>query len=221
MARQEIKLGEIWLSVFEKLNANFTELYNAQGDAVTSAELATLLESYVTTDALSTAIAEFVTENELNAALGGYVTAEAFAEELANYITSSALTTALANYVTNTALTTALANYVTSGALTTALANKVDKISGKDLSTNDYTTAEKSKLASLTAPTKHEFTANSWGTADADGVYSYAITSTQSVANVFRADGSTYENAAVAILVNGGTITLKSEEAFAGYAVLV
>lgn len=32
---------------------------------------------------------------------------------------------------------------------TTAIAGKVDKVSGKDLSTNDYTTAEKTKLAAL------------------------------------------------------------------------
>ncbi|MHA7966600.1 right-handed parallel beta-helix repeat-containing protein [Paenibacillus sp. CAU 1782] len=35
--------------------------------------------------------------------------------------------------------------------LTTSLSNKVDKASGKDLSTNDYTTAEKTKLAGIAA----------------------------------------------------------------------
>lgn len=34
--------------------------------------------------------------------------------------------------------------------LQTDVKNKVDKVSGKDLSTNDYTTEEKTKLASLT-----------------------------------------------------------------------
>jgi hypothetical protein len=34
--------------------------------------------------------------------------------------------------------------------LQTDVKNKVDKVSGKGLSTNDYTTAEKNKLASLT-----------------------------------------------------------------------
>lgn len=34
--------------------------------------------------------------------------------------------------------------------LTSGLANKVDKVSGKGLSSNDYTTAEKNKLAALT-----------------------------------------------------------------------
>lgn len=36
-------------------------------------------------------------------------------------------------------------------ALTTAVGNKVDKVSGKGLSTNDYTTAEKNKLSSIAA----------------------------------------------------------------------
>jgi uncharacterized protein (TIGR02145 family) len=34
--------------------------------------------------------------------------------------------------------------------VTTSLATKVDKVTGKDLSTNDYTTAEKTKLAAIT-----------------------------------------------------------------------
>ncbi len=41
------------------------------------------------------------------------------------------------------------ANKPLSTAATTALATKVDKVSGKELSTNDYTTAEKTKLAAI------------------------------------------------------------------------
>lgn len=40
-------------------------------------------------------------------------------------------------------------NYVTDQTFTTELAKKVDKVTGKGLSTNDYTTAEKNKLAGL------------------------------------------------------------------------
>lgn len=44
-------------------------------------------------------------------------------------------------------------NAISSGGMFTALAGKVDAIAGKGLSTNDYTTADKSKLAALsTAP---------------------------------------------------------------------
>lgn len=44
-----------------------------------------------------------------------------------------------------------LSDYVTTSAMNTALAGKVDKVSGKQLSTNDYTTAEKNKLAGVAA----------------------------------------------------------------------
>lgn len=42
-----------------------------------------------------------------------------------------------------------LSNYVTSTALTNGLDAKVDKVAGKALSTNDYTTAEQTKLAGI------------------------------------------------------------------------
>lgn len=44
-----------------------------------------------------------------------------------------------------------LSEYATINAMNTALAGKVDKVSGKQLSTNDYTTAEKNKLSGISA----------------------------------------------------------------------
>lgn len=44
---------------------------------------------------------------------------------------------------------TDLSNYYTKSETDTKLNTKVDKVSGKGLSTNDYTTAEKTKLAEL------------------------------------------------------------------------
>lgn len=44
-----------------------------------------------------------------------------------------------------------LSGYATTAAMNSALGNKVDKVSGKALSTNDYTTAEKNKLAGIAA----------------------------------------------------------------------
>lgn len=221
MARQEIKLGEFWNAIFDKLNDNFTELYDAQGNAVTAEMLTQQLANYITSAALVSALSGYATTEELTAAITDFITASDLNAALGGYVSTTALTEQLANYITSTALTQQLANYATTAALNSAVANKVDKIAGKDLSTNDYTTAEKNKLAELTAPTKHEFTANGWGAADSSGVYSMTITSNQTVAAVFRANGSVYENAAVAVSVNGGTITLKSEETFAGYVILV
>lgn len=45
---------------------------------------------------------------------------------------------------------TDLSNYYTKSETDTKLNTKVDKVSGKGLSTNDFTSAEKNKLASLT-----------------------------------------------------------------------
>lgn len=44
-----------------------------------------------------------------------------------------------------------LSDYATISAMNTALSGKVDKVSGKQLSTNDYTTAEKNKLSGIAA----------------------------------------------------------------------
>lgn len=221
MARQEIKLGAFWDVIFDAINANFTELYDANGNAVTAETLTQQLAGYVTTAALNTALNGYVTDAELAAAINDFTTTGDLNAALNGYVSNTALTQQLASYITATALTQQLASYATTAALNQGLGNKVDKIAGKDLSTNDFTNAYKSKLDGLTAPTKAEFTANSWGTADGNGVYSYAIQSAQNVAAVYRENGSLFENAAVAIEVNGGTITLKSEETFAGYVILV
>lgn len=49
----------------------------------------------------------------------------------------------------DTALSSSSTNPVQNKAVNTALGNKVDKVTGKGLSTNDYTTDEKNKLAGL------------------------------------------------------------------------
>lgn len=112
-----------------------------------------------------------------------------------------------------------LSGYVTTAAMNAALGNKVDKVSGKGLSTNDYTTAEKEKLAGLSAPTKHTFIAGGWGNASG-GVYTMTIAAAGKYpVKVFRTSGSVAEEALVQMAVNGDNIVLTSEEAFAGYLV--
>lgn len=69
--------------------------------------------------------------------------------DLSDYVTDTELATELLNYVTTSVLNTTLQSYATTSAMTTALADKVDKVSGKGLSTEDYTTAEKTKLNGL------------------------------------------------------------------------
>lgn len=114
-----------------------------------------------------------------------------------------------------------LEGYVTTTAMDDALSNKVDKVSGKGLSTNDYTTAEKDKLAGLSATTKSTFIAGSWGTTT-DGYYTMTIAAAGKYPiSVFRKNGSSYEQALVQASVSGSNVVLISEEAFEGYVVLV
>lgn len=59
------------------------------------------------------------------------------------------ITTGANKTTVDSALSSSSTNPVQNKVVNTALANKVDKVSGKGLSTNDYTTAEKNKLAGI------------------------------------------------------------------------
>ena len=67
-------------------------------------------------------------------------------QDLSGYATASQLATK----ANASDVTTSLATKANSSDVTTSLATKVDKLAGKELSTNDYTTAEKTKLAAIT-----------------------------------------------------------------------
>lgn len=97
-----------------------------------------------------------------------------------------------------------------------AIANKVDKETGKGLSTEDYTSAEKSKLAGLSAPTKTSFTTNSW----TNGTFTTAANG-KYPAVVMRKNGSNYGAALVDVQLVGTNVVITSDEAFEGYVVLV
>lgn len=77
-----------------------------------------------------------------------------------------------------------LSSYATTAAMNTALGGKVDKVDGKGLSANDYTTEEKNKLAGLsnyTHPTYAEKAAGLYKvTVDATGHVSAAVAVTKS-----------------------------------------
>ncbi len=65
-------------------------------------------------------------------------------------LSSYATMTQLASKANASDVTTSLGLKANSSDVTTGLAGKVDKVTGKELSTNDYTTAEKTKLAAIT-----------------------------------------------------------------------
>ena len=67
-------------------------------------------------------------------------------QDLSSYVTI----TQLATKANASDVTTSLTAKANASDLTTSLATKVDKVTGKELSTNDFTTAEKTKLAAIT-----------------------------------------------------------------------
>jgi hypothetical protein len=69
---------------------------------------------------------------------------------LATKANTADVTTSLATKANTADVTTSLASKANASDVTTSLATKVDKVTGKELSTNDYTTAEKTKLAAIT-----------------------------------------------------------------------
>ena len=127
-------------------------LATAPNSGSTMAEVITYLESNYFTEAETQAIV-----NALNADIADKVDASALAAK-ADQTSLDALTvtvglkadaTALAAKADQSSLDTLTATVATK-ADTTALADKVDKVTGKGLSTEDYTTAEKTKLGALT-----------------------------------------------------------------------
>ena len=107
------------------------------------------------------------------------------------------------------------ANYVKS--TDTVLVNKVDKVSGKDLSTNDYTTVDKQKVDRLG---KIDFTTTNFGSVDSNGYYTATIeASGKYPVKVLRANGSNYEEVLAHTKVSGNNILIMSMTPFDGYVV--
>jgi len=70
--------------------------------------------------------------------------------DLSNYVTTTDLATALADYVTSSTFNTTIANYYTKTEVGNLLDAKVDKVSGKGLSTNDYDNTAKGIVDGVT-----------------------------------------------------------------------
>lgn len=130
----------------------------------------------------------------------------------AGYITSSSIPTV----PTKTSDLTNDSGFITSS----AIANKVDKETGKGLSTEDYTSAEKTKLAGLSAPTKTTFTTNSWSASGSEYTYTVAANNKAPV-SVMRKNGSNYESVIVDVQTIGTNIVITADESFEGYILTV
>ena len=93
----------------------------------------------------------------------------------------------LSDYVTTTALNTALSDYTTTADLTTLLSGKVDKVNGKQLSTEDYTSVEKTKLAGLS---NYDDTALSGRVSDIEDVVPSTATTSNKLATMADVGGT-------------------------------
>lgn len=258
MAKQVIKLGEMVKTAWAKVNANFTELYNAITTIPTKLSQLTNDIGFITADnAAITNKVDKVSGKGLSS--NDYTDAEK--EKLASitpneYAKKTDLTTvykyqgskaAVAdlpttgnevghvwnveadgmNYAWDGSKWDALggsvdlSGYATKAEMNSGLGGKVDKVSGKGLSTNDFTTAEKEKLAGLSAPSKITFAAAAWGTADSEGYFTHTISSNRTPVRVMEKNGDTYEEVIIQMNETANSIVLISEEAFEGYVLTV
>jgi hypothetical protein len=135
---------------------------SAEAEARSAADLAL-------SNLIGTKTTQAQVESLIAAALASYTNTagmnSAIATALAPYSTTAEVNLAISN-----AITTALANYYTSTVINQMLSEKVNKVDGKQLSTEDFTTALKNKLDAL--PTSSEL-ATQISTAISDALASY------------------------------------------------
>lgn len=199
MAMQVIKNGGFVAEEIAKVNANFSEIESDYAKQTDIPDVPTKT-SDLTNDS------GFITSSAIP-------TVPTKTSQLTNdsgFITSAAIPTV----PTKTSQLTNDSNFVKS--TDAAFTNKVDKEAGKGLSTEDFTSAEKTKLAGLSAPSKVTFTTNSWTnktfTTPANGKIPSAV---------MRKSGSNYGAVLVDVQIVGTNIVITSDEAFEGYIILV
>lgn len=189
MARQTIKLGELVKTAWQKVNANFEELYNSIANK----------QDKEAGKGLST---------------NDYTTAEK--TKLSNIAANAQVNVIETVKVNGTALTPS------SKAVNIDLSGKVDKVTGKGLSTNDFTDAYKNKIDGAAAVEKKTFAANGWGSADSDGYYDMTIAAGGKYpVKVMRNDNGKYVEALVQTAVSGTNVIVTSEETFEGYLIVI
>lgn len=144
--------------------ANTTKSNVDASTATADAKNAELISTTSTATSADEAAKQTITE--LQALLNKSASTEQSLKEiiasgnLDKYVTDPKLREALTDYVTTGNLSTELANYVKSVDLVSMLDGKVDKVTGKTLTSNDFTDSYKSKLDSLTKITKVSQLAN-------------------------------------------------------------
>lgn len=189
MARQVIKLGELVKTAWQKVNANFGDLYNTIANKVDK-------------------------EAGKGLSTNDYTTVEK--TKLSNIAANAQVNVIETVKVNGTALTPS------SKAVNIDLSGKVDKVTGKGLSTNDFTDDYKNKIDGAAKVEKKTFAANGWGSADSDGYYNMSIAASGKYpVKVMRNESGVYTEALVQTAVSGTNIVITSEETFEGYLIVI
>jgi hypothetical protein len=115
-----------------------------------TADVTTSLATKANTADVTTSLATKANASDVTTSLATKANTADVTTSLATKANTADVTTSLATKANTADVTTSLATKANTADVTTSLATKVDKVTGKDLSTNDYTTAEKDKLAAIT-----------------------------------------------------------------------
>lgn len=121
---------------------------NAPSNYCTLIVIGYYLAGYCTQIAMDVTTGKFYTRTQTNSTWGAW-REKVNAADLAAVATSGAYSDLTGTPTIDSTPTEASTNPVQSGGVYTALDGKVDKVSGKELSTNDYTNADKTALGTL------------------------------------------------------------------------
>ena len=124
----------------------------------------------------------------------------------------------LSDYVTTTALNTALADYTTTANLTTLLAGKVDVVSGKGLSTNDYDNTAKGIVDGVTSALADKVDkSNTAGLLKNDGTVDTTAYAKQSEMSVTDGTGGDADKTTIQLKSGTSATVLKSHQSLTDY----
>jgi hypothetical protein len=131
------------------LKANTSDMTTSLGLKANSSDVTTSLGLKANATDLSSGLALKANTADMTTSLGLKANVTDLSSGLALKANTADMTTSLGLKANSSDVTTSLGLKANTTDLTSGLALKVDKVTGKELSTNDYTTAEKDKLAAI------------------------------------------------------------------------
>ena len=147
------------------LKANATDLTSGLALKANTSDMTTSLGLKANATDLSSGLALKANTSDMTTSLGLKANATDLTSGLALKANTSDMTTSLGLKANSSDVTTSLGLKANATDLTSGLALKVDKITGKELSTNDYTTIEKNKLTAITGTNTGDQDLSSFATA--------------------------------------------------------